>query len=361
VKNYCHWLGAFIIGLVFCFSSYSQTSSDTFIKNSRPKKPSVELGSLRIGAYNFLDLFEKNGHIYEFPDRLFFLFPEGSRPFEETLKTLKDLKAQAKMIHENNYDVLAVEEVENLTALAAFSDEFLDGAYDSYLIEGNDPRGIDIGFLVKSELPFEVEQRTHQDETWSDPTHGGKPGRLFSRDFPSLIFRKDKKSAPLMVVFGTHFKSKRDRDNDPESRILRKAQADRASEIVNSYEEEFGSHTPVFVAGDFNGEVSKEEEFTALKTEASLVDAFDLLAPPLPEKERFTHSYFPKKGQPKRSQLDAVLLNRSAIEMFKHAKIIRYLDEKGQKIPVPQNYKDIKKQPSDHYPVQVEMDLSLAN
>lgn len=362
MKNYCHWLGAFILGLVFCFSSYSQTSSDTFVKNSRPKKPAVQVGSLRIGSYNFLNLFEKNGHIHETFERLVTLFPEARRPLEKALKSLKNLKAQAKNIEENNYDVLAVEEVENLTALAAFSEEFLAGAYDSYLIEGNDPRGIDVGFLVKSELPFEVEQRTHQEETWNDTTQGGKKSKVFSRDFPSLIFRTSKKSAPLMVVFGTHFKSKRDRPHDPLSKILRKAQVDKASEIVKDYEGEFGKHTPIFVAGDFNGVISKEKEFDSLKEVAHLTDAFDVVSPPLSDEDRITHSYFPKEGRPKWAQLDAVLANKPAAELIKEAKVTRYTDHKGEEIPVPQSFEELRKtQPSDHYPVQVEMDFSLAN
>lgn len=322
----------------------------------------MQMGTLRVGSYNFLNLFEKNGHIHEAFEKLVTLFPQARRPLEQALKSFKNLKAQAKTIEENNYDVLAVEEVENLAALAAFSEEFLAGAYDSYLIEGNDPRGIDVGFLVKSDLPFEIEQRTHQEEVWNDPTQDGKKSKVFSRDFPSLIFRQSKKSAPLMVVFGTHFKSKRDRPRDPLSKILRKAQVDRASEIVKEYEGEFGKHTPIFVAGDFNGVISKEKEFDSLKEVAHLTDAFDVVSPPLSEEDRITHSYFPKEGRPKWAQLDAVLANQPAAELIKEARVNRYTDHKGDEIPVPQSFEELRKtQPSDHYPVQVEMDLSLAN
>jgi Endonuclease/Exonuclease/phosphatase family len=56
-------------------------------------------------------------------------------------------------------DILAVEEVENLAALSALADRIdadavaaggSDPSYQAYLEEGNDPSGIDVGFLVKS-------------------------------------------------------------------------------------------------------------------------------------------------------------------------------------------------------------------
>ncbi|MFM8269833.1 MAG: endonuclease/exonuclease/phosphatase family protein [Pseudomonadota bacterium] len=334
-------------------------AEENFLKHSHPKKPLESIGSLRVGTYNLLNLFEKKGKIHGAgPKELFTIFPEGRRPMEEALKSLENLKAQAKVIINNQYDVLAVVEVENLIALSAFSEQFLDGEYDSYLIEGNDPRGIDVGFLVRSSIPLEVEQRSHREETWNDPTLDGKKVRLFSRDLPSLIFRTSKNSKPAMIYFGTHFKSKRDRPNDPESRILRQAQVERASEIVKAYEKEFGTNVPLFLSGDFNGEIAREKEFVSLNRVASLTDSFDVVSPPLNEKERITHSYFPKDGRPKWAQLDAVLANQAGTKFVNDAKVPHYHDENGNEIPVPQSYDELKKsQPSDHYPVHVELDF----
>jgi len=342
---------------------WSQTppeeAQETFSKQNHPKKSLESLGSLQVGAYNLLNLFEKNGKIHDRgPQNLFTIFPEGRRPMEEALKTLKDLKAQAKVILNNQYDILTVVEVENLKALSAFSNEFLDGEYDSYLIEGNDPRGIDVGFLVRSSLPFEVEQRTHRYETWDDPTQGGENTRLFSRDLPVLIFRTEKNSKPAMIYFGTHFKSKRDRPNDPESRILRQAQVERSSNIIKVYEKEFGNYVPIFLTGDFNGEIAHEKEFASLNRVASLSDSFDVVSPPLTDGERITHSFFPKDGRPKRTQLDAVMVNEAATKFVNKANVPHYHDENGDEIPLPQSYEELHKtQPSDHYPVHVELDF----
>ena len=344
--------------LVLVFSLASYGSEETVRKQPKEKKPIAGLEVLTVGAYNLLNLFEKKGKIYDKAHQIFDLLPTGRRPLEETLKSLSDLKAQAEIIKNNQYDILTVSEVENLAALSAFSDEFLDGEYDSYLVEGNDPRGIDVGFLVKSSLPVEVEQRSHRNEVWNDPTQEGKQSRLFSRDFPALLFKTSKNAKPFMIYFGTHFKSKRDRPKDPESRILRAAQAERASQIVKAYEKEFGSQARVFVAGDFNGEVNHEKEFAPLLRGATLEDSFDVVSPPLSKEERITHSYFPKDGNPNWAQLDAVLVNSEAARFVQHAKVPHYHDKNGNELPVPKSYEELKKhQPSDHYPVHVELNF----
>ena len=334
-------------------------SQPTFHAEQSEKLELAGIKTLQVGSYNLLNLFEKKGKIHEGKSPLFHLIPEGRRPLEEALKTLEDLKAQAQIILNNKYDVLAVSEVENLEALRALSIEFLGGKYDSYLIEGNDPRGIDVGFLVKSSLPFHIEQRTHKFETWEDPTQGGKKSRVFSRDLPALLFRTKKNESPVMVYFGTHFKSKRDRAHDPESRLLRKAQVERASLIIKAYEKEFGTETPIFLAGDFNGEIKEEKEFSALRQVAELEDTFDVVNPPLSKKERITHSYFPKDGNPKWAQLDAVMVNLMGTQFVTEAKVPHYHDENGNEIPIPESFDELKKtQPSDHYPVHVELDMS---
>jgi len=351
-----------VIGGFYCLQGHTENpaeiSEPTSHQQNKSKGPVKEIKTLQVGAYNLLNLFEKNGKIHDAKSALFDLFPEGRRPMEEALKKLEDLKAQSQIILNNHYDILAVSEVENLKALSALSDQFLDGEYDSYLIEGNDPRGIDVGFLVRSSLPFEIEQRTHKFETWEDPTAGGKKSRVFSRDLPALIFRTQKEEAPVLIYFGTHFKSKRDRPNDPESRILRKAQVERASLILKAYEKEFGAETPIFLAGDFNGEINEEKEFGALKQVAQLEDTFDVVNPPLSREERITHSYFPKDSSPKWAQLDAVLVNEMGTQFVKDAKVPHYHDKNGNEIPIPKSFEELHKtQPSDHYPVHVEIKM----
>jgi hypothetical protein len=70
-----------------------------------------------------------------------------------------------------------------------------------------------------------------------------------------------------------------------------------------------------------------------------------------------THSYFPKGGNPKWTQIDAVLVNESGTKFITAAKVPRYQDKNGNELPIPKSFQDLKKNPSDHYPVHTELDF----
>ncbi|MCX6647343.1 MAG: endonuclease/exonuclease/phosphatase family protein [bacterium] len=95
-------------------------------------------GTFRIGTYNLQDLFDN----IDDPDKF-----DGEAPSESRLQALSDVILDA------DCDILAVQEVENIELLNDFNENYLHGNY-SYvvLIEGNDPRGIDVGFLSKFPL-----------------------------------------------------------------------------------------------------------------------------------------------------------------------------------------------------------------
>lgn len=274
-------------------------------------------------------------------------------------KSPQQCKASARALLEIDADIIVLQEVENIATLRQFNSERLNDAYNSFLIEGNDDRGIDIGFLVKKELPFDIENRTHKNETWENPLYGGKLLPLFSRDLPALIVRARGQERPLFVLFGTHFKSKRSASpKDPESNFFRKAQVERAGEIIQRYQREFGPDTAILLAGDFNGSLHFEPAFESLWKAAGLLDSFDLLARPPPQEERMTHIYFPPGGAPAQfRQVDAILVSASLRASIKTAEVYRYKDEGGNKAKLPESYKEREKNPSDHYPVAVTLDF----
>ncbi|MEK7745478.1 MAG: hypothetical protein AAB576_02320, partial [Elusimicrobiota bacterium] len=142
-----------------------------------PLRSMDSIKTLRVGTYNLLNLFEKVGdHV-----------PDPARPGRlirvsaAVAKEESQRREQARAILESGLDIVSVEEVENIRALDDFNRRYLGGAYRALLIEGNDERGIDIAFLVKKDLPFELEHRTHKGEVWRDPILG-RETPLFSRD-----------------------------------------------------------------------------------------------------------------------------------------------------------------------------------
>ncbi|MBI2788366.1 MAG: LOG family protein [Elusimicrobia bacterium] len=320
-----------------------------------PVRSLESIKELKMGSYNVLNLFENVGkHVPdpENPGKLKKI--SDARPKED-----RSLREQGQVILENDLDIVTLEEVENIAALRDFNERFLDGKYSVHLIEGNDERGIDVAFLVKKDLPFLVEHRSHKDETWVDPVLGGGPRTLFSRDLTSLVVRVPGKAQPLFVLFGTHYKSKRDRDGgDPGSSILRGAQVQRSAEIIARYRAEFGADTPIMLAGDFNGEVGKDAEFRPLFEAAGLVDSFDASPNPPSEKDRITHTFHPQGAPAHFGQMDAVLVSKALRGAVRKAEAYRYKNEDGSVRAIPATYAERSRNPSDHFPVIVTLDFA---
>ena len=310
---------------------------------------------LKMGSYNVENLFEQVGkHV-----------PDPANPGK--LKKISDarpkpewaMRAEGKIILENDLDILTLAEVEDVAALEDFNARFLAGKYRVFLIEGNDERGIDVAFLVKKDLPFQIEQRSHKEETWLDPVLGGGPKRLFSRDLTSLVVRAPGKTEPLFVLFGTHYKSKRDRDGrDPESVIMRTAQVQRTAEIMERYRKEFGADVPMMIAGDFNGSVAEEAAYKPLYAAAGLIDSFDAAPTPTSAHDRITHTFHPRGGPTHYAQIDAVLVSKSLRGTVQSAKVYRYKNDDGTERPIPSTFEERELNPSDHFPLLVTLDFA---
>jgi hypothetical protein len=304
---------------------------------ARPLRSLEAISELHFGTYNVENFFSGAASKFQ----------------TEKPKPQWQQRGVAKAILDSNLDIVSVEEMENVQVLEAFNEKYLDGQYRSLLIQGNDERGINIGFLVKNDIPFELELRTNKDELWTDPEGDGRPEKLFSRDLPTLIVRAPGRAQPLFVYLGTHYKSKRPRSSsDPESDKIRLAQVERTVEIIGRLRAEFGQDVPLMLGGDFNGEVNKESTFDALKQGgAGLTDALDLAQPPLSDKERVTHIFFPEGGSATKSQLDAIFLSKALRPLVAMAKVYRYKDASGKELPIPETWKQREQNPSDHFPL----------
>lgn len=304
-------------------------------------------------AYNLLNL-EKHVGKFQWDATRFGFYTKLKEP---QTKDERFRREQGDILREVGADVGIFEEVEHRAALEQFFGENTGGLYRTHLKEGNDERGIDIGFGVKLDLPLEVEHRTNKEMTWFD-TVAEEERRLFSRDLPVLIFRVKGDPKPVLIVLGTHYKSKRDRgDDDPESRILRKAQVAGTVKIIQDLQREFGKGAPIIFGGDANGNVNKEAEFALLKKALALEDVFDVVSPPLTREQRITHTFHPEDEPVSMDQLDVLMVTPSLRACVKAAYVYRYKDENGKVKPLPRTMKMRKKNPSDHFPVVLTLDF----
>ena len=145
----------------------------------------------------------------------------------------------ARVINDVAADIVAVVEAEDRPALDRFNIELLAGRYGHcMLIDGNDPRGIDVGVMTVPAIDI-VEMRSNVDV--ADPVSGDL---LFGRDCPQ--FRCELASGADLWVLVNHFKSQSGGGGGPK----RARQAAGVRSIVDTLIA--AGATNVIVLGDLN-------------------------------------------------------------------------------------------------------------
>jgi len=190
-------------------------------------------------------------------------------------------------------DIVCLQEIESLAVLRRFNEDFLktDAYPFAVLIDGHDPRMIDVGVL--SVYPI-VRLRSHMDE----PAANG-PGYVFSRDCLEVTI--DVKGVELHL-FVNHLKSKLLQPGQSKSAVdaRRQAQAERVAAIVR---ERFGAtgwrQANLVICGDFNDTPDSAPLASLLEI------GFENVVDRLPANERWTH-YWDKKNLV--GQLDYLLV-----------------------------------------------------
>ena len=264
----------------------------------------------------------------------------------------------ARAILDCQPDILAVQEVENLWTLRLFNDQYLSGYFDRMLlIEGNDGRGIDVGFCIRKGYNATILGiRTHMDDL--DPSDSNAScvtryynevtnevqvtGALFSRD--CLEVDVEVGSTPLTFLV-THLKAQ---DGKKASNTRRLEQATRLAGIARLTTQ--GGRRPI-VVGDLN------EDFAAapsnLKPLKDLIGG--VLSDPFQgDSDGWTHFYVAGNEI---SRLDYILVD-SRLEVVSKSILRKGITLKcalaGERYPTI-GYVDTEA--SDHCPVTVTLQL----
>jgi endonuclease/exonuclease/phosphatase family metal-dependent hydrolase len=161
-----------------------------------------------------------------------------------------DTERIAKRIKDNNIDVLAIQEVEDIDTLRQFNREYLNWMYPCViLVEGNDPRLIDVGVLSK--LPI------GGITSWQHTIHPDDPNQtVFGRDLIQVDILNFSRSKKLFTIFNNHLKSHYIdfREADPaaaenSNNERRRRQAEMVAEIVKNQTRPDSSY---IIMGDMN-------------------------------------------------------------------------------------------------------------
>lgn len=188
--------------------------------------------SITIGTFNVNNLFSRynfRGELKaiaagetEVDARLIYTFANphdyALRTYEGRLvkgKPAAEREAVAERIKAMDLDVLAIQEVEDIGTLRHFADHDLRGLYPyQVLVEGNDPRLIDLGLLSK--LPLGAVT------SWQHAVHPDNPNEpIFNRDPLEVDVLDKARRRTLFTVYSTHLESHFVRWNDPDKEAAR--------------------------------------------------------------------------------------------------------------------------------------------
>ena len=323
--------------------------------------------TITIGTFNLNNLFSRFNFGAAIADRpnieeggLQLTFAEGDvrvRTFMGRLVREKD-PAQTTIIADRirntmDVDILAVQEVEHIEILKDFNARFLGGLYDhAALVEGNDPRLIDIGLLSKLPIGAITSHQTavHPD----DPER-----RVFGRDLLEVEILKAN-GDKLFTVYNTHMKSHfvpfgEDPDEGRErANARRRRQAETTARIISKRER---AGSKFVLLGDMNDPPDSEFLAPMLAVDGdpltnALANAVETRAPkpetpgqgPGPASPQWTHRFNPSGPEPPRYELfDQVWLSAGLAPRLQGATIDRRTKHGGDG--------------SDHDPAWVELDI----
>lgn len=268
----------------------------------------------------------------------------------------------ARVIKEVGAHILCVCEADNRTNLVRFNTELLAGQYGhTMLVDGNDPRGIDVGLLCDKSIGIDW-VRSHAD----DPDPADQSHTLFSRDCP--IYHLQLPSGEDLYLLLNHLKSQGRTNGDPSA--LRRRQAEKVLEVYNQLRAAGAKY--VAVLGDLNIGPANQHPTeppptleALLGKDSPLTDAYKL--------EKFSGIFDPKDtehGHPGTfkscdlpDRFDYILLSPELAGKVTAGGIFRkglWGDPRSEKSKFWDTYDDIKEPlhgASDHAAVWIDLNL----
>jgi endonuclease/exonuclease/phosphatase family metal-dependent hydrolase len=221
-------------------------------------------------------------------------------------------------------DVLAVQEVEDKFTLDSFNAEDLGGRFPHrVLVEGNDPRFIDVGLM--SRLPL-GEVRSYQH--WVHPESPNE--RVFRRDLLAAEVLSEDRRRTLFWVLVAHLKSQyvdwRVKGEAQRRWVENQALATRrfeAEAIATIVRERIGDAVPVFVCGDLNDHPGSPALQPLLGTGRKCLGMVNLVARDQGEGDRWTTSHKETGVDREFTQLDYVLVTQRFAGLVSGARVVR--------------------------------------
>lgn len=274
-------------------------------------------------------------------------------------KHLGKLKELARTFKDMDADIILLCEVGGPESLKHFNELFLENKYSTALMEGNSDRNIDVGFLVRKNLPFYFDLATNKHRlinfNYDNERHLKiQPEHKLSRDCAELkLFQRDA-DKPFLNILLTHLKSRLDPEKkDPSGFARRQAELKTVIDITNEVIKR-NPNVPLILAGDFNGNASAkatDAEFKYLYENTQLLDVLEVAG--LPDERRATFAQVRSGIKSEGRQIDFCFLTPNAAQYLdkSSARAYRYKDTYGFDLDLPTTLEQKLELPSDHYPI----------
>lgn len=285
-------------------------------------------------------------------------FIDGNMPFHSLKKPEAKIESIAKIVKEVNPDFALLTEVGGIESLKTFSKKYLNDNYVAFLLPGNSDRGIEIGYLVKKNLPYEYLHLSHREREINYQFQGKTLFSTFSRDVSELKVLENGKIKIIFLL--VHLKSKWDRDgNDPGGSLKREAEVKSLVNLYRDYKHLY-PQIPILVAGDMNGIASQtnfEPEFKAIYESTDLIDIMENLE--ITDEDRTTYFQFNREGERFGHQLDYIFLPKQLHSLInkENSGVYRYHLGLTKAFIPPQTIYERASLPSDHYPVILDLNF----
>jgi len=326
---------------------------------------------LRIATLNAQNLFLLNDP-YEYQKKTVAKKFQPNKP----LFKLIDL---GKAILEMNLDILMISEVGGEESLYNFNKKYCQNYFSPSLIKGNSDRGIELGFLIKRGMPYSYDHYTHKNRSINfnydfEKEENEKRKKLnlpisytphkFSRDIAELrIFPKGKDDTPILILLSIHLKSQLDFGGYDENGSKRRgAELKVLIDVYLKLQKKYNYKVPILISGDFNGNAqysNPDQEFQYLYDNTDLRDILELLD--IPKHQRSTFLHPTSLNESNYLQFDYIFLSKKLTNLisFQNSGIYHYKNpETGLPLPLPQEDRDLKGFPSDHYPLVLDFQLN---
>jgi predicted extracellular nuclease len=251
--------------LAYTYGNYKIEPTEEYIARTQDREldplPDLKEGYISFMTWNVENLFD-------------FVVPHpSSPPLPKVSEYKRDITKVALTIEAAGFPtVIGFQEVENLEILEDIAEEpiLTEFEYQAVLIEGDDSRGIDVGYLVRGDQAVVLDQVQYP-----------APGNITSRP-PLLIKITVGDSNEVIYILNNHFTSMSGGEEATEPR--RNAQAAWNVEIANELLAE-DPDAYLVVMGDLNS-YNDSLPIQTLK-ESGLINLFDRLEP----NQRYTYIY----------------------------------------------------------------------